>query len=79
MRGSLRDVRRRVERLAGRVGNGCGACQEDEAKIRYHWRDTRPEPTQSLDDELADLPHVTTCDVCGRTYPLQYQVVSWMS
>ena len=79
MRGSLRDVRRRVERLAGRVGNGCTACQKDEATPRLRWLDTLSASPRSLDDELADLPQVTTCDVCGRTYPLQYQVISWMS
>ena len=79
MRGSLRDVRRRVERLAGRAGNGCTACREDEAKIRYHWRDTLSEPRRSLVDEIADLPQVTTCNVCGRTYALKYTTYSWMS
>ena len=37
MRGTLTGVRRRVERLAGQVRNGCAACREDEMRVRYDW------------------------------------------
>ncbi len=72
MRGSLQGVRARVTRLASQIRNGCRACREDEAKIRYDWQDkwTRHVPR-------APKPQVETCAVCGRTYPLTYTVYSW--
>ncbi len=78
MRGSLKGVRARVERLASQVvRDGCKACRGDEAKIRYHWRDAGS--LRSVNDELADRPQVETCAVCGRTYPLKYMIVGWGS
>ncbi len=70
MRGSLKGVRARVERLASQVvRDGCKACRGDEAKPRFHWQD----------DELAELPQEKTCAACGRTYALQYTVFRWRS
>ena len=78
MRGSLKGVRARVERLASQVVlDGCKACRGDEAKPRYHWHDTLSDSPRSVDDELAELPQVQTCAACGRTYALQYTVVRW--
>ena len=77
MRGSLRGIRSRVERLARHMRDGCTACRGDEAKIRYHWRDTRSGSLRSVNDELADRPQVETCAACGRTYPLRYVIVGW--
>ena len=72
MRGTLAGVRRRVERLAGQVRNGCTACRQDEATVRYDWQDERTRHVPR-----APKPQVETCAVCGRTYPLQYMVVGW--
>ena len=42
MRGSLRGVRSRVERIAGQVvWDGCYVCREDEARTRFSWVDWR--------------------------------------
>ncbi len=78
MRGSLQGVRGRVTRLASQIRNGCRACREDEAKIRYRWQDTRADSSRRVNDELTTLPQVQTCAVCGRTYALQYTIISWL-
>ena len=74
MRGSLQGVRARVTRLASQIRNGCRACREDEAKIKYDWQDERTRHVPR-----APKPQVETCAVCGRTYPLKYMVVGWGS
>ncbi len=76
MRGSLKGVRARVERLARQVvRDGCEACRGDEAKIRYHWQDA----PRSVDDKLDALPPMKTCAACGRTYAVQYTVIGWLT
>ena len=71
MRGSLNRIRARVERLARQGRDGCTVCRGDEAKPRLHW--------QSTDDKLNALPQMKTCAACGRTYPLQYTVIGWLT
>ncbi len=73
MRGSLRGVRSRVERLANQVvRDGCSVCREDEARTRLSWVDWR---TGTRDDELQLKK---TCTGCGRTYELQYTLLTWI-
>ena len=74
MRGTLAGVRRRVDRLAGLVMNGCTVCRKDEMTVRYDWQDKRTRHVPR-----APKPQVETCAVCGRTYPLKYMVVGWGS
>ncbi len=69
MRGSLRGVRSRVERIAGQVvRDGCPACREDEAQVRLFWVNDRDERPQLKE----------TCTACGRTYELQYTLLTWI-
>ena len=72
MRGSLKGVRARVERLASQVArDGCKTCRVDEARPWITWED-------ELDaDKPAEEPPVQTCAVCGRTYALQCFVLRW--
>ena len=78
MRGSLRGVRSRVERIAAQVvRDGCYVCQEDEAQVRFLWRDVLAKPPVSFDDVLANAATTKTCRDCGRTYVLRYTVLSW--
>ena len=58
--------------------DGCTACREDEAKIRYRWQETRADSSHLVNDELTTLPQVQTCAVCGRTYALQYTIIGWI-
>ena len=70
MRGSLRGVRSRVERIAGQVvRDGCRVCREDEAQGRFPWVNDRDEEPQLK----------KTCAACGRTYELQSTWLSWMA
>ena len=72
MRGSLKGVRARVERLASQVArDGCKACREDEARPWITWED-------ELDaDEPVEEPPVQTCAVCDRTYAQTHLSFSW--
>ena len=68
MRGSLKGVRSRVERLAAQVvRDGCYVCREDEAQTRLFWVNER--------DEEPELK--ATCTACGRTYEREYTRLSW--
>ena len=73
MRGSLKGVRARVERLARQVvRDGCKACREDEARLWVTF-DTGFEA-----DKPTEEPPVQTCAVCGRTYTQTHLAVSWV-
>ena len=79
MGGSLRGIRSRVERLAGQVvRDGCSVCREDEAAVQLCWRDTLADPPVSVTELLAKEPQSKTCTACGRTYELQYTVLTWI-
>ena len=78
MRGSLKGVRARVERLARQVArDGCKACREDEARMRFCWHDVLADPPVSVADVLATQPPSKTCSACGRTYALRHTVIGW--
>ena len=80
MRGSLRGIRSRVERLAGQVvRDGCSVCREDEAADRLCWRDTLADPPVTVTELLAKEPQSKTCTACGRTYALTYTVIGWQT
>jgi hypothetical protein len=77
MRGTLKGVQVRVDRLAGRVGggagcSGCPVCQEDEARVQYFHRFAGDPPF----DRDAELAPPQTCRACGRTYERR-GVVYW--
>ena len=73
MRGSLKGVRARVDRLASQVvRDGCKACREDEAQPWVTF-DTGFEP----DEPVVEEPPVQTCAVCGRTYAQTHLAFSW--
>ena len=78
MRGSLKGVRARVDRLAGQmVRDGCPVCREDEARTRFCWHDVLADPPVSVTEVLAKEPQLKTCTACGRTYELTYTVIGW--
>jgi hypothetical protein len=76
---NLSGIRARVERLAAQIGahgGGCLVCKQDETQVRFWWHNAAEPPLAALDAELAALPQTRTCERCGRTYALQYTVVS---
>ena len=68
MRGSLSEVRRRVERLAAKlVGTtGCIACR-DERPQRLVW-----------DSVPLEAPTSVLCTACGRQIPIEFTILRWM-
>lgn len=79
MRGTLRGVRARVDRLTSQWGSGagCPVCREDEARMRYRWvRDVQAGGVGYQQDEDPSTQSVT-CAQCGRTYALSYLTIGW--
>jgi len=73
MRGTLRGVRGRVDRLVGQFGSGagCPVCQEDEAQVRFLHR-MGDDPPFGPSDGLAPPQ---TCSDCGRSYACRHLVI----
>ena len=67
MRGSLKGVLSRVDRLASKLGQsgqaGCPQCRG---------REERTQIICVYGDAPADLPTETRCDSCGRVIPFEY-------
>jgi hypothetical protein len=68
MRGSLSEVRRRVDRLAAQLVRtpGCMAC-----------RDARPQRLV-WDSVPMDEPTSVPCNACGRQVPIHFTILRWM-
>ncbi len=75
MRGTLRGVRARVDRLAGQLGSGagCSVCWEDEARVRL-WHRMGGDPPFGPGEGPATASS-QTCPACGRTYALRHLVI----
>ena len=73
MRGTLRGVRARVDRLAGQLGSGagCPVCHDDEARVRF-WHRMGDDPPFGQGDRLAPSQ---TCIACSRSYARRHLVI----